>query len=252
MHWIVTFTAAFKSVGSAFPSIGRKCVKFSIIYISCSQGRTKPPKNSLTFQQGFRKFQMVQTAFISLVVCSTSPTPTPCHHLLMQVSVLIHYLQLLYLSTRQFFFAFIVRYKWRANGIWLRKFSLPNSRIPRQLPEIPVKKVFRDVPRFSRKWEHWLSVAKYTFASDDVKIHRHFVLTDRMSSHSSLIRWSLWLCLVVEPTAAAPDAELDSGATGTDQTPVWDTSRQQETAVHWQCTPYGVDSCTQNLCLYSF
>jgi len=32
---------------------------------------------------------MVRIAFITLVVGSTSPTPTPCHHLSMQVSVLL-------------------------------------------------------------------------------------------------------------------------------------------------------------------
>ena len=156
----------------------------------------------------------------------------------------IHFL--LYLSTWHLVVAFFISYN--ANGNSPQKILRQTAKFP----EIPVKTEFPEIPWLSRKWEPWLSVAKYTLASDNVKIHRYFVLTYRMSSHSSLIRWSLWWYVAVEPTATAPDAEVDSGASCTDQTPVWDTSRQQETAVHWQCTPYSVDSLTQNLCLYSF
>ena len=83
--------------------------------------KIKFPDISRRFQAGFWKFQTVRVAFITLVVGSNSPTPTPCHHLSMQVSVLLDIF-----ST----------YNLKKNPWQTAKF-----------PDIPVKTEFPDFPQ---------------------------------------------------------------------------------------------------------
>ena len=169
------------------------------------------------------------------MIGSTSPTPTPYHHLSMQVWVLLHifgsrYLQLLFLSMWQLVYpvvAFIVNYKCKRH--W-------NTKILWQFPDIP-----------SQNWTLWHSMSFHkiiiitlvmmmTMKTPDKTWHYFECSAARTSqrqkqreltyrwvgegesvwlSHSSLKSWETMLCLRAENSCGGHRTQTAESATST-------------------------------------